>query len=175
MGKARLFGIAAVVSAAAALVVAAVATGAADTRQVQVLDACDSTTFDAVLGDGACVRAGGVTFEAFIAQLIAQGRAPAWRFAPERLKLGAGGTIDAVNRGGEFHTFTEVAEFGGGCIDELNELLGLEPVPECDTPGIFASTGLPAGESLTTAPVRPGTHRFMCLIHPWMRTTATVG
>jgi plastocyanin len=175
MGKAGLFGIAAVVSAAAALVVAAVAVGAADNRQVQVLDACDPTTFDAVLGEGACARSGGVTFEAFVAQLLAQGRAPAWRFAPERLKLAAGGTIDAVNRGGEFHTFTEVAQFGGGCVDELNGLLGLAPVPECDVPGIFGTTGLAPGDTLAAGPLGPGVHRFLCLIHPWMRTTVTVG
>ncbi|HEU0335309.1 MAG TPA: hypothetical protein VFR43_02075 [Gaiellaceae bacterium] len=173
MGKTRLFGTAVAASVVAALGVAAVAVGAADSRQVQVLDACDPTTFDAVLGEGACVRAGGVAFDTFIGQLLSQGRAPAWRFAPERLKLEAGATIGAVNRGGEFHTFTEVAQFGGGCVDELNELLGLDPVPECEVPGIFGTTGLAPGETLVTGPLGPGAHRFMCLIHPWMRTTVT--
>ena len=103
---------------------------------------------------------------------MAKGEAPAWRFAPERLKLDAGGTITGVNRGGEFHTFTEVAAFGGGCVPELNEVLGLTPVPECAIPGIFGATGTPPGASLTTQPLAAGTHRFICLIHPWMRTTA---
>jgi plastocyanin len=125
-----------------------------------------------VLGEGACVKDGDVTFEEFIGQLVTLGEAPAWRFAPEQLKLNAGGTITAFNRGGEFHTFTEVAAFGGGCVAELNELLGLTPVPECAIPGIFATTGLPAGASRSTGPLAAGTHRFQCLIHPWQRTTA---
>jgi plastocyanin len=152
--------------------VTAVASAAAGHRRVQILDACDGPTFNAVIGEGTCVRNGGVTFERFIGQLIAKGEAPAWRFAPERLKLDAGGTVTAVNRGGEFHTLTEVAAFGGGCVPDLNDVLGLDPVPECAIPGIFAATGVPPGASLTTEPLAAGTHRFLCLIHPWMRTTA---
>jgi plastocyanin len=152
--------------------VTAVASAGPGHRRVQILDACDGPTFNAAIGPGTCVRNGGVTFERFIGQLIAKGEAPAWRFAPEQLKLNAGGTITAVNRGGEFHTFTEVAAFGGGCVPELNALLGLTPVPECADPGIFGATGVPPGGSRTTAPLAAGTHRFMCVIHPWQRTTA---
>jgi plastocyanin len=115
---------------------------------------------------------GGVTFDRFINQLITKGEAPAWRFSPAQLKLAAGGTITARNRGGEFHTFSEVAEFGGGCIAEINDLLGLEPVPECAIPDIFLTTGVPPGTGLTTDPLDAGKHRFQCLIHPWQRTTA---
>jgi plastocyanin len=152
--------------------VTAVASAGPGDRRVQIRDACDGPTFNAALGEGACTRNGGVTFERFIGQLIAKGEAPAWRFAPEQLKLNAGGTITAVNRGGEFHTFTEVAAFGGGCVPELNALLGLTPVPECADPGIFGATGVPPGGSRTTEPLAAGTHRFMCVIHPWQRTTA---
>src|SRR4029453_3766186 len=104
----------------------------------------------------------------------AQGRAPAWRFAPAQLNLDAGGTLAAQNRGGEDHTFTEVANFGGGCIQALNDLLGLTPVPEgagFPRGGLAATTVAPGG-TLTTAPLPPGVHRYECLIHPWMRTTA---
>jgi plastocyanin len=152
--------------------VTALASAAAGHRRVQMLDACDGPTFNTAIGEGTCVRKGGVKFQRFIGQLIAKGEAPAWRFAPERLKLDAGGTITAVNRGGEFHTFTEVAAFGGGCVPELNDVLGLVAVPECAIPGIFDATGAPPGASVTTQPLAAGTHRFMCLIHPWMRTTA---
>jgi hypothetical protein len=107
------------------------ASAASTTRQVQVLDDCDPATFNAAIGPGTCVKDGGTTFSEFIAQLLAQGRAPAWRFAPAQLRLDAGGTLAAHNRGGEDHTFTEVASFGGGCIQALNDLLGLTPVPEC--------------------------------------------
>jgi hypothetical protein len=115
----------------ATLMVATSAWAGASHRSVQILDDCDAETFNAVLGEGACVKDGGVTFDEFIEQLITMGEAPAWRFAPEHLKLNAGGTVTASNRGGELHTFSEVAAFGGGCVAELNELLGLEPVPEC--------------------------------------------
>ena len=159
----------------ASLVAVAVASGAAQSRTVQVLDDCEPTSFNAAIGPGTCVKDGGVTFGAFIEQLATQGRAPAWRFSPEHLKLPAGGTLVASSRGGEFHTLTEVAAFGGGCVAELNEVLGLTPVPECAVPGIFGTTGIAPGGTLETASLSEGTHRFMCLIHPWMRTTATVG
>jgi hypothetical protein len=159
----------------ATLIVASAASAGASHRSVQILDACDPATFNAALGDGACVRkGGGVKFDKFIDQLVTKGEAPAWRFSPGQLKLDAGGTITARNTGGEFHTFSEVAAFGGGCIPEINELLGLEPVPECSIGDIFATTGVPPGASLTTEPLAAGEHQFMCLIHPWQRTTATV-
>jgi plastocyanin len=155
----------------ATLAVAPVAWAGASHRNVQILDDCDAETFNAALGEGACVKDGGVTFDEFIGQLITRGEAPAWRFAPEHLKLNAGGTVTASNRGGEFHTFTEVAAFGGGCVAELNALLGLEPVPECAIGDIFPTTGVPPGGNRTTGPLAGGTHRFQCLIHPWQRTT----
>jgi plastocyanin len=160
-----------------ALVPAAGSSAASPTRQVQVLDDCDPATFNAAVGPGTCVKDGGTTFQAFIGQLLAQGRAPAWRFAPAQLRLDAGGTLSANNRGGEDHTFTEVASFGGGCIAVLNDLLGLTPVPECAgfPGGAFAATLVPPGGSVTTAPLPPGVHRYECLIHPWMRTTVSVG
>jgi plastocyanin len=159
---------------ATALALAAAATGGSQSRQVEVLDDCEPTSFNAAIGSGTCVKDGGVTFGEFIGQLMAQGRAPAWRFAPDQLKLAAGGTIEARSRGGEFHTFTEVVAFGGGCVAPLNAILGLTPVPECAIPGILESTGVDPRESLTTASLAAGTHRFECLIHPWMRSTVMV-
>jgi plastocyanin len=171
MRRMRLAVISVVGAMVAVLVAATVAWAGPSHRTVQILDDCDAETFNAVLGEGACVKDGDVTFDEFIGQLLTKGEVPSWRFAPERLKLDAGGTITASNRGGEFHTFSEVAAFGGGCVPELNELLGLDPVPECATPDIFETTGVPPGGSLTTDSLAAGTHRFMCLIHPWQRTT----
>jgi hypothetical protein len=116
-------------------------------------------------------KSGGTTFDEFIGQLVTMGRAPAWRFAPAQIKLATGGSIDAYNRGGEFHTFTEVAHFGGGCV----------PIPESDPRPdrrprmrqrrvLFATTGIAPGGELEGAPLSSGTHRFECLIHPWMRS-----
>jgi plastocyanin len=167
-------------AAIGALALATIAWGGASSRQVQMLDNCDGPSFNAALQDPeACVRNGGLTFDKFVARLIEKGSVESWRFSPERLSMAAGRTITAVNRGGEAHTFSEVAQFGGGCIEEVNELLGLTPVPECaNFPGppggpFFGSTLALPGDSLTTAPLAAGTHRFLCLIHPWMRTTVT--
>ena len=165
------------VLAIAALTVATIAWGGASRRQVQMLDNCDGPTFNEVIGPGTCARNAGLTFDKFVAGLIENGAVESWRFSPEKLTVDAGGTITAVNRGGEDHTFSEVAEFGGGCIEDVNALVGLEPVDECagfpgpPAIGFFVSTLAAPGDSVTTAPLAAGTHRFLCLIHPWMRAT----
>lgn len=41
-----------------------------------------------------------------------------------------GTVLSVVNQGGEPHTFTEVAKFGGGFVGDLNH--GEATVPECD-------------------------------------------
>ena len=80
--------------------------------------------------------------------------------------------MTATNRGGEFHTFTEVAAFGGGCVDELNELLGLTAIPECANPGpLFATTGVAPRDSLTTGPLAAGSTASSASSTPWQRTT----
>jgi len=55
---------------------------------------------------------------------------PNWDFEPDTLTVRKGTTISAVDQGGEPHTLTEVAKFGGGFIPELNAP-GEEVVPEC--------------------------------------------
>jgi plastocyanin len=154
-------------------------TGSAGVRQVESLDACDPATFNDPTsgpGPGTCNRpGGGVKFSDFVGQLLDKGQAPAWRFSPGELTLASGGTLQVANRGGEDHTFTEVASFGGGCVDVLNGILGLSPVPECSIPGLFDSTLVEEGDTLEVKGMAPGVHRFECLIHPWMRATVTVG
>ena len=157
---------------ALALTMASATMGAASHRTVQILDNCDGPSFNAALGPDACVRDGGLTFEKLNASL-AKGGAPSWRFAPERVTLGDGGSITAINRGGEFHTFSEVEAFAGGCVPPIFTAMGLPPNPgaECAT---IPSTGVAPGQSINTGPLDSGTHLFMCLIHPWQRTTVTV-
>lgn len=72
-------------------------------------------------------------------------------------------------------TFTEVRAFGGGCVPFLNGILHLTAVPECAITGLFGSTLVEQGATLDVTGLAPGIHRFECLIHPWMRTTVTVG
>jgi len=153
--------------------------GASSHRTVVMRDACDGPSFNAPppagVGPGTCARNGGVTLQEFIGQLTTMHQAPAWRFAPSQMKLASGGAVAATNRGGEFHTFSEVANFGGGCVDFLNGILGLAAVPECANPAILGATGAGSGGTVTTGALGTGTHRFQCLIHPWMRTTVNVG
>jgi plastocyanin len=167
----------AVVSAALVVVVGAAADGS---RHVRAFDDCDPATFNAAVGPGTCVGDGRTTFPNFVAQLPVKGSADGWAFKPSTIDLSRSRPLDIENRGGEFHTFTEVKKFGGGCIPFLNQLLGLTPVPECQpevAPGVplaFVTTGIDSGGTLDVAALGPGVHKFECLIHPWMHTTVTV-
>src|SRR4029079_12190980 len=51
------------------------ALASAEHRTVQMLDACDGPSFNAVIGDGACSRAGGGTFDQLICALRAHSSA----------------------------------------------------------------------------------------------------
>jgi hypothetical protein len=151
------------------------------TRRVSIEDKCDPATFNAAIRPGTCVRDGGVTFAEFLSKLnpIDFGH-DGWKFEFGRGRVDRGEGLQAVNRGGEFHTFTEVQNFGGGCVDLLNGPLELTPVPECQpeaAPGVplaFVTSGVPSGQSLDVPHLAPGTHRFQCLIHPWMRSVIEV-
>jgi hypothetical protein len=71
------------------------------------------------------------------------------------------------------HSFTEVQQYGGGCVAVLNNILHLTAVPECGI-GAFPATLIPSGGTLTVSGLSAGVHHFECLIHPWMRTDVTV-
>ena len=145
---------------------------AAGVRRIEMLDNCDPESFDAVLGAGSCTRSGGLTFGAFIGALTARGVVESWRFSPEKVEARVGQTLLAINRGGEEHTFTEVAQFGGGIVPLLNQLTGNTTVaPECQALG--PSDFIPPGGTASDEVEAAGTERYMCCIHPWMRTTVT--
>jgi plastocyanin len=150
------------------------AAGARD-RLVNMMDACDSASFAAGTGNpGQCTRSHGVTFDKFIAQLQRNGFAGAWHFAPPEMTARVGETLVAVNRGGEVHTFTKVAQFGGGIVPLLNQLSGTPvPAPECLAlqPADFVA---PGGVDRDDAISAPGTTLYECCIHPWMRTVVHV-
>jgi hypothetical protein len=92
------------------------------------------------------------------------------------LKIKEGTLLDVVDQGGEPHTFTEVAHFGGGFVPDLNGP-GEETVPEC-ADGFarvdVAKTRLLQGSHLEVAGLSKGEHRFQCCIHPWMRVKVEV-
>lgn len=93
----------------------------------------------------------------------------AWRNDPPYLEILAGDTIKVANKGGRPHTFTEVAQWGGGKVPvpPLNE--GLTMAPECP-----ASVDLAPGDRTKLSGLAPGNHRFICCIHPWMRALVKV-
>lgn len=140
---------------------------------VNMLDRCEPASFNAAVGPGTCVGDGKVTFSAFIAELEKKQTHHQWRFQPTLVGLKAGRPITVANVGGEVHTFTPVAEFGGGFLPDLNALLG-NPVPAPECLDFGSIDFLPAGSVTPLAGLAEGTHRFMCCIHPWMRTTAEV-
>jgi len=100
---------------------------------------------------------------------------PAWWFDPNYLKAKAGKRLKISNEGGRTHTFTEVANFGGGRVPPLNlsqvGIPPLTPAPECVAAGVV---DIPGGGKDVVDGLTPGNHRFQCCIHPWMRTLVKV-
>jgi hypothetical protein len=167
--RSRRIGVVAV--SLAALAIAAPGSAAAGTvRNVQIMDRCDPATFNAMFGDGVCtLRTSGVPVQTFLSFVNpADGGLSAWRFSPGQIRLRPGQRLQLNNRGGETHTFTEVVDFGTGVVPPLNAALppGTDPaVPIGDLRFV------PPGQRLDMAALSTGSHRFECLIHPWMRTT----
>jgi plastocyanin len=149
--------------------------GGGGSQRVQVRDSCDAATFNAALGAGACTTNGEVTFAQFRAELNPQDFGDDhWRFNPDNATIDRGRSLNPFNRGGEAHTFTAVANFGPGCIAALNTPLGLTgPPAAADCQAALAAKLVP-GASITLSNLSVGTHRYMCVIHPWMRSTITV-
>ena len=150
--------------------------------QIVALDECDPTTFNAVLGPDFCknvalafVAPFATTFADLFAKAAAGTPDPAWDFEPDTLTIKKGTPLIVVNQGGEPHTFTEVAKFGGGFVAGLNG--GQATVPECA--GGFkevavARTRILQGSHLQVSGLSKGEHHFQCCIHPWMRVTVEV-
>jgi len=161
-------GLAAALSGAAATL-----TADQSPQVVQVRDDCDPATFNAGPPDGPglghiCDGDGGTTFGEFIAELQATQVAEKWRFNPDQMSEPR--NIVAHNRGGETHSFTKVAQFGGGVVDVLNTLSGnTKLATECFLP-TAGPTFIPPGADLKVDGVLGG-DKYQCCIHPWMRTT----
>lgn len=141
--------------------------GATD-ASVSIMDACDPATFNAALGPGTCVGNGTVTFNAFIAELRSTRKVATWANAPLEVRMLAGQTLTATNIGGEAHTFTEVAKFGGGIVPSLNDLMRVKGVaPECQA--LAPEDFLAPGAVFTEVENDVGVEKYQCCIHPWMK------
>jgi hypothetical protein len=108
-------------------------------------------------------------------------RVATWEYGGGDAQVSLGQSLQVDNRGGEVHTFTVVAQFGGGRVPILNEKSGNTVVaPEC-VAGPNATNvdiGFGTGITVTTGAngtiKTKGTFKVQCCIHPWMRTTVTI-
>jgi hypothetical protein len=154
---------------------------------IEAQDACDPATF----GPDGCARTDSsgrtVTFDEAIDALIEKGAHNAWRFKSDDVAVKAGEPVTVrMGRGGEFHTFTKVAAFGPGCIEEINGLIFRSPAVNdlcndiVDPPGAprpFLEDAVGPGIPALTVPgakLTRGTNLFQCMIHPWMHAKVTV-
>lgn len=145
-------------------------------RQVAVIDDCDASDPNWDRTGGCTLRGGSVAEAEFNALLVsplvtaAVGHS-AWRMEPSFVRVGDGKSLLVTNVGGRNHTFTPVANFGGGRVPPLN--VGLTPAPECAaaSPDPWL---LPAGGQLQLDNLAAGNHRFQCCFHPWMRAVIKV-
>jgi plastocyanin len=146
--------------------------------QVVALDECDPATFNAALGPDFCrnVALGASTKFADLFTAADKGTPdPKWDFEPDTVTIKKGGILNVVDQGGEPHTFTEVAQFGGGFIPPLNS--GEATVPECSdgfSNLAVARTRILQGSTSQITGLSKGEHRFQCCIHPWMRMKVEV-
>src|SRR5258708_17464631 len=170
----------------AAMVLGFVPAGVAQAKmpsvtQVVALDECDPVTFNAVLGPDFCknIALAVLGYTTTLTDLFTKAAAGTpdrgWDFEPDTVKIKEGTTITIVVQGGEPHTFTEVAKFGGGFIPGLNA--GEETVSECA--GGFknvavAKTRILQGSQTQVTNLSKGEHLFECCIHPWMRVKVEV-
>ena len=172
----KLYGGFAAAALAAAIFLLAPVTAWADPARVMMKDDCEPVSFNLAVGPGTCVGDGTTTFGDFIGQLINHKFAGAWRFSPKQVKVDAGSSLQIVNQGGETHTFTQVSQFGGGgIVPPLNMILFGTPTPPTFFLGPF--NFVPEGGTTTigSGVLTPGTHLFICAIHPWMEETVVVG
>jgi hypothetical protein len=127
-----------------------------------------------VLAPASLANHGTETVSIFVGEVAADRIAGAWRYGSTAY------TTALDNHGGETHTFTTVAKFGGGFVPVLNQLSGNPvPAPECLQPpsasNIFVEAGtIEIGPSAGSAILPVGKTKVQCCVHPWMRTVINV-
>jgi len=140
----------------------------AGNEKVDIVDDCDP---NADWGLGGCLRREGsvsrAEFMTFLASPLSPTTVvghPSWRMDPGYLTVEAGFKVKVQNVGGRNHTFTKVAQFGGGTVLPLR--MGLTPATECPAAVIIA----PGDKAeVSASDLTLGDNRFQCCIHSWMR------
>ncbi len=142
--------------------------------RIAIRDDCDPTDPGWAPTGGCLLKRGDVSFAEFGAELssplsLAVIGHQAWRNDPQYLETSPTTVVRVRNEGGRTHTFTKVAQFGGGKIPNPALNKGLTPAPEC--PG---SIDIPPGGSANLPAMAAGNYHFQCCIHPWMRALIKV-
>src|SRR5258708_19405030 len=141
--------------------------------QVVALDECDPTTFNAALGPDFCknVALDALGYATTLTDLFAKAANgtpdPGWDFEPDTVTMKEGATLSVVDLGGEPHTFTEGAQFGGGFIPPLNH--GDATVHECScgfSNLVMAKTRILQPSTLNITGLMQSTHLFYSCILP---------
>jgi hypothetical protein len=143
-----------------------------DDKKITLRDDCDPTDPAWTPTGGCALEQGDVNFAEFNGELgsplsLSVVGHQAWRNDPPYLKIEIDEDVKVRNRGGRTHTFTEVANFGGGRVPPLNQ--GLIMAAECAT-----ASNIPPGTGAKVSGLTAGNHRFQCCIHPWMRAIVKV-
>ena len=120
-------------------------------------------SFNDMFGDVCFSDHPGVNVDTFLHVLANSQKMGAWHFAPGSVRLQSGQAFQAHNSGGEVHTFTEVDEFGGGFIPELNALVGENEIaPECDLAHGASPEFIGPGQTGDPEVESKGTHNYQC-------------
>lgn len=171
-----------------------VATAQSGVQIFRVRDDCDPATFNAAVpappGQPATCNPdfdGDQTFDEFIEELTADQEVGHWRFQPDDKELERGQrTMLDSTRAGEFHTFTKVAEFGGGIVPVLNDLSKAGatrpecgspetgPLPPSDTNFLLPDGSFVPGPTAGSTAMPRGDTKWQCCIHPWMKSEVKV-
>ena len=110
----------------------------------------------------------------WLARVLETGSHPLWAISPVATSVATGTTLEVVNVGGRGHSFTRVANFGGGSLPILNTREDTRiPAPECLTDAGTVAIA-PAGGSIAHIFTGLGEQHYQCCFHPWMRTTVEV-
>lgn len=146
--------------------------------EIHAEDDCDPASFGALCAPG---FNGHTTIPEFTAELNATQQVGAWEYGGGEIRVDAGQSFQVLNRGGEVHTFSVVANYGGGRVPPLNAPSG-NPVaaPECLAGPNATNVDIASGGGLTITTgangvmKTRGTFRVQCCIHPWMRSTVVI-
>lgn len=156
----------------------AVEQGSHGGTEIHPEDNCDPVTFGALCNPN---FHGTTTLAQFGAELTATKRVAAWEYGGGQGRISLGQSLQVDNKGGELHTFTVVANFGGGRVPGLNTASGNTVVaPECVAGANAANVDIASGTGINVTTGASGviktrgTFKVQCCIHPWMRTTVVV-